>query len=160
MLKGNGNKELVRTIKFNGPAQALQSVAQFDSTLGTEFGIMPIAIAKPLADSGRVRVIGLTGQRRMPQVPDVPLLRDVAPGINVFAAWTLALPPNTPPDIVEWFQKAYSTAARSAEYREWMDGQVIFIEEKELTPAGIRKQAEELRAVFLPVIRSIDVTKD
>jgi tripartite-type tricarboxylate transporter receptor subunit TctC len=160
MLKGKGNKELVRTIKFNGPAQALQSVAQFDGTLGTEFGIMPIAIAKPLADSGRVRVIGLTGQRRMPQVPDVPLLRDVAPGINVFAAWTLALPPNTPPDIVEWFQKAYSTAARSAEYREWMDSQVIFIEEKELTPAGIRKQAEELRAVFLPVLQSIDVTRD
>ena len=160
MLKGKGNKELVRTIKFNGPAQALQSVGQFDGALGTEFGIMPIAIAKPLADSGRVRVIGLTGQRRMPQVPDVPLLRDVAPGINVFAAWTLALPPNTPADIVEWFQKAYSTAARSTEYREWMDGQVIFIEERELTPQGVRKQAEELRSVFLPVLQSIDVTRD
>jgi len=160
MLKGNGNKELVRTIKFNGPAQALQSVAQFDGNLGTEFGIMPIAIAKTLADSGRVHVIGLTGERRMPQIPTVPLLRDATPGINVFAAWTLALPPNTPADIVEWFQKAYSTAARSSEYREWLDAQIIFIEEKELTPTGVRKHAEELRAAFLPVLKSIDVTRD
>ena len=157
MMKTNGNKDLVKVIKFNGPLPAVVSVA---SDAGTEFGIMPIAVAKQLIDAGRVKPIGFTGTRRMPQYPNVPLLNAVAPGINVYAAWTLALPPNTPKDIVDWYQRQFSAAVRSREYREYMDFQVIFYEEDELTPAGLRRQMDELRTAFLPVLRQIDLSKE
>jgi hypothetical protein len=49
---------------------------------------------------------------------------------------------------------------RSAEYKEWADGQVIFYEESELTPAGLRKHMDELRAAFLPVLAKIDLSKE
>jgi len=160
MEKGNGNRDQVKPIKFNGPAPAVQSVAQYDGKTGTEFGIMPIAVAKPLVDAGKVRAIGFTGTRQMPQFPDVPLLRDVAPGINVYAAWSIELPKGTPKDIVEWYTKNFVAAIKSPEYKEFMDANVIFYEEKELTPEGLRKQMNSLRTTFLPVLEKLDLTKE
>ena len=160
MEKGHGNRDLVKPIKFNGPAPAVASVAQYDGKVGTEFGIMPIAVAKPLVDAGKVRAIGFTGTRKMAQFPDVPLLRDVAPGIRVYAAWSIELPKGTPSDIVDWYQKTFSAAIKSKEYAEWMDANVVFYEESELTPAGLRRTMEELRATFLPVLEKIDLSKE
>jgi tripartite-type tricarboxylate transporter receptor subunit TctC len=161
MDKGKGNRQQVQPIKFNGPMPAVVSVASFDpKTGGTEFGIMPIAVARALVEAGKVKPIGFTGTQKMPQFPNVPLLKDVAPGINVYAAWSIQLPPNTPKDIVEWYQKNFSTAVRSKEYAEWRELNVVFYEEDELTPAGLRKHMEELRAVFLPVLSKIDLTKE
>ena len=160
MEKGHGNRDLVKPVKFNGPAQAVASVAGYDGRLGTEFGIMPIAVAKPLVEAGRVRAIGFTGTRKMSQFPDVPLLKDVAPGINVYAAWSLELPKGTAPDIVAWYQQQFSTAIKSREYAEWMDSNVVFYEDAELTPAGLRKQMDSLRRTFLPVLERLDLSKE
>lgn len=158
--KGKGNKESVKSIKFNGPMPAVQSVAQYDGKTGTEFGIMPIAVAKPLIEAGKVKPLGFTGTRKMPQFPDVPLLNTVTPGINVYAAWSIQLPPGTSKDVVEWYQKQFSVAVHSPEYKEYIDANVIFFEESELTPAGLKKQVEELRATFLPILSKIDLSKE
>ena len=160
MDRGRGNKDLVKPIKFNGPVPAVQSVAQFDGKIGTEFGIMPIAVAKGLVEAGKVKPVGFTGTRKMAQFPNVPLLKDVAPGINVYAAWSIQLPPGAPPDVVEWYQREFSAAVRSQEYREWRQQQVVFYEEDELTPAGLKKHMDELRAAFIPVLSRIDLSKE
>ena len=160
MDRARGNRDAVRSIKFNGPVPALQSVGQWDGKTGTEFGIMPIAVAKSLIDAGRVKPIGFTGTRKMPQFPNVPLLNGVAPGINVYAAWSIQLPPGTPRDIAEWYQREFSAAVRSSEYREYTDANVIFYEESELTPAGLRRHMDELRAAFIPVLSRIDLSKE
>jgi tripartite-type tricarboxylate transporter receptor subunit TctC len=157
---GKGNRDLIKPIKFNGPAPAVQSVAQYDGKVGTEFGIMPIAVARPLVEAGKVKAIGFTGTRKMPQYPDVPLLREVAPGINVYAAWSIQLPTNTPKDVTDWYVKAFGDAVRSQEYREWRRINVVFYEESELTPAGLKKTMEELRTTFLPVLSKIDLSKE
>jgi tripartite-type tricarboxylate transporter receptor subunit TctC len=157
----HGDRDLIKPIRFNGPAPAVQSVASFDPKLGgTEFGIMPIAVARPLVEAGKVKAIGFTGTRTMPQFPNVPLLNSVAPGINVYAAWSIQLPPNTPQEIVNWYQKTFSTAIRSKEYREWRDLNVVFYVEDELTPAGLKKQMDHLRTTFLPVLSRIDLSKE
>ena len=153
MFKNNGNADMVQVINFNGPLQAATSVGK--DTGGTEFGIMPIAVAKALIEAGKVKPIGLTGERTMPQFPTVPLLQSIAPGINVYGAWAIILPPDTPKEITDWYVKAFVAAARSEEYKKWMDGQVVFLEEKELTPAGLRRQMETLRKTFMPVLEKV-----
>jgi tripartite-type tricarboxylate transporter receptor subunit TctC len=156
----HGDRKLIAPIKFNGPAPAVQSVAQYDGKTGTEFGIMPIAVARPLVEAGKVRPIGFTGTRTMPQFPDVPLLNTVAPGINVYAAWSIQLPPGTPADIVEWYQREFARAVRSKEYEEWRKINVVFYVEDELNPAGLKKHMAELRTTFLPVLNKIDLSKE
>jgi tripartite-type tricarboxylate transporter receptor subunit TctC len=160
MDRGKGNRDQVKAIKFNGPMPSVTSVASYDGTQGTEFGILPIAVAKALIDAGKVKPIGFTGTRRMPQFPAVPLLNTVAPGINVYAAWSIQLPPGADPAVVNWYQREFSAAVRSAEYKEWADGQVVFYEESELTPAGLKRQMDELRAAFIPVLSRIDLSKE
>ena len=160
MEKAHGNRDQVKPIKFNGPQPAVLSVASYDGKTGTEFGIMPIAVAKPLVDAGKVRAIGFTGTRQMPQFPNVPLLRDVAPGIYVYAAWSLELPKGTPKEVIEWYQQHFSAAIKSKEYAEWMDANVVFYEESELSPAGLKKQMDSLRTTFLPVLEKLDLTKE
>ena len=160
MSKGNGNKDTVKPIKFNGPMPAVTSVASYDGKTGTEFGIMPIAVAKALVDAGKVKPIGFTGTQKMAQFPNVPLLRDVAPGINVYAAWSIQLPPGTNRDIVDWYQQQFSAAVRSREYAEYREANVIFYAEDELTPAGLKRHMDELRAAFIPVLSRIDLSKE
>jgi tripartite-type tricarboxylate transporter receptor subunit TctC len=160
MDRGRGNKDVVKSIKFNGPMPALQSVGQWDGKIGTEFGIVPIAVAKALIDAGRVKPIGFTGTRRMAQFPNVPLLNGVTPGINVYAAWSIQLPAGTDRDIVAWYQQQFSSAIRSAEYKEYTDANVIFYAEDELTPAGLKRHMDELRTSFIPVLSKIDLSKE
>jgi tripartite-type tricarboxylate transporter receptor subunit TctC len=121
---------------------------------------MPIAVAKTLIDAGRVKPIGFTGTRKMAQFPTVPLLNTVAPGINVYAAWSIQLPPNTDREIMSWYQREFAAAVRSAEYKEYTDANVIFYAEDELTPAGLKRHMDELRAAFIPVLSRIDLSKE
>lgn len=160
MDRGRGNRDLIKPIRFNGPMPAVQSVASYSSVGGTEFGIMPIAVARPLVEAGKVKAIGFTGTRKMPQYPDVPLLNTVAPGINVYAAWSIELPRGTSKEIVDWYQKEFSAAIRSEEYKTWRDLNVVFYAEDELTPAGLKKHMKELRDTFLPVLEKIDLSKE
>jgi len=154
MLKTQGNRSLVKPILFNGPAQALNSVAS--AAGGTEFGIMPLAIARPLIEAGRVRAIGITGDRKIAQMPTIPLLRKIAPGINVFAAWNLVLPPRTERVIVDYYADLFARAINTAEYQEWMDLNLVFVDSRELDPDGLRQHAQELRRTFLPLANQIN----
>ena len=160
ITKAHGDRDLIKPIKFNGPLPAVLSVASYDGKTGTEFGIMPITIAQPLIQSGKVKPIGFTGTWVPHQYPNVPLLNTVAPGINVYAAWSIELPPNAPADIVAWYQREFSRAVHSQEYAEWREQNVVFYEENELTPTGIKRQMIHLRETFLPVIRNIDLSKE
>lgn len=155
MHKVGGNRELVRNVNFQGPQPAVESVSKFDGKEGTEFGIMPIAVANAMVEAGLVKPIGLTGTRKMPQMPNTPLLADVIPGVDVYAAWTLALPKGTDKNIVDWYQKAFSDAIKSPQYKEWTDKNIVFVETNELTPDGVAAQIAYLRNNFLPVLSTL-----
>jgi tripartite-type tricarboxylate transporter receptor subunit TctC len=157
MLKTAGNKNLVTHLAFNGPAQALQSVAS--SAGGTEFGIMPLTIARSLIEAGRVKAIGITGDHKLAQLPNIPLLGQIAPGINIFAAWNLVLPPRTDRVIVDYYADLFARAINTKEYQEWMDQNLVFVERRELDPNGLRQHAVELRRKFLPLKSQINLTE-
>jgi tripartite-type tricarboxylate transporter receptor subunit TctC len=150
MVKGNGKRDQVKFIKFQGPLQAVTSVAS-GAAGGTEFGIMPLAVAHPLAEAGKIKIIGMTGERRPKGFENTPMLNTVAPGINVYAAWAIALPPGTPKDIVAWYTKTFTAAIRTQDYQQWAKENYVFVEERELTPKGLRQQIEDLRTTFLPM---------
>jgi tripartite-type tricarboxylate transporter receptor subunit TctC len=155
MTKLNGDREKVQHITFPGPNPTLMSVAQYDGKSGTEFGMIPIAIAKPLIDAGKVKAIGIASTQRVAQMPDVPLLSDIAPGTAVYGAWVLVLPPDTPREIVAWYTRTFAPIVRSAEYRRWREDNLITFDERELTTQGVKEYREKLRNTFYPVLKSI-----
>lgn len=156
-MKTGANADLIKDIRFQGPLPAVTSVAQYDGKTGTEFGIMPIAIAKPLIEAGKVKPIGLTGGPRLKALPTVPLLSDVIPGLKVYAGWILVLPPSTPNTIVNWYVDKFSRAILSPEYQTWAEQNYIIIDRDELNPQGVMAYAEEIRGLFAPVVKNIKV---
>ena len=149
----------IQHVAFTGPLPAVTSVASYDGKTGTEFGIMPIAIARPLIEAGKVRPIGLTGGPKLKALPSVPLLSDVIPGLRVYAGWILVLPPQTPNSIVDWYVDKFSKAILSPEYQAWAEQNYIIIDRDELNPRGVMSYAEELRTAFAPIARNIKTEK-
>jgi tripartite-type tricarboxylate transporter receptor subunit TctC len=148
MYKVHGNREQVKMIRYPGPLQAVTAVAGEQ----TEFGIMPIAVARPLIEAGKVKLVGLTGD----SVSGMPTMSKVVPGLRVYAGWMVSLPPKTPKDIVDWYQREFSRAIRSKEYQTWARANYIFTVDSELSPDGTRRYAEELRRSFAPIIPHIN----
>lgn len=155
MVKTKSNRDLIKTIKFNGPAQAVTSVAQYDGKVGTEFGIMPAAIALPLVQAGKVKFIGLTGTKKLEQLNSVPLLADAISGVNVNAGWNIILPPLTPKNIVNWYVAEFGRAVKSKEYGQWATDNLIVVDEKDHTPEGVRAHMQDLRQRFMPMVQYI-----
>ena len=159
MNRTRADSKLIQHVAFNGPLPAVTSVASYDGKSGTEFGIMPIAVAKSLIDAGKVKPIGLTGGPRLKALPNVPVLSDTIPGLKVYAGWIVVLPPQTPNTIVDWYIERFSRAILSREYQDWAEQNYIIIDRDELNPAGVMAYAEELRTVFAPISKTIRVEK-
>jgi len=156
MLNAKANKAKLDFVMFPGPAQALQSVA---SEAGTEFGIMPIAIANSLVQSGHVKLIGITGTKRLERLPQAEPIVVNGKSISVMAAWALALPPNTPQEIVDWYMKNFIPALKSAEVKQYYDENLISLEPKQLSPQGFDKHILELRKEYMPLAKVIDISR-
>lgn len=73
---------------------------------------IPLKAALPHIKEGRLKAVGYFGPRRAPQLPNVPAISEVVPGVTI-GAWTgLGLPPNTPREIVERLNKAVVEALK------------------------------------------------
>lgn len=152
MSQTKANTSQVKSIRYKGPLQAVVAVAGGE----IEFGIMPITVAKPLIDAGKVKVIGLTTTKKLDHYP---LLSTAVPGIDVYAGWMVSLPPNTPKDIIDWYQTEFSRAISSKEYRDWAAQNSILIIDDELTVKGTYNYGQRLRAQFAPIIKNINTTE-
>jgi len=141
----------VQAIKHSGPAPAVQSVAANT----TEFGIMPVAVARPLIEAGRVKLIGLTGTHNIRSLRDAPLMNTAVPGISVYAGWMVSLLPGTRQDVMDWYQREFARAIQSAEYQAWAGDNFIFCDPQQLTPQGTARYAEQLRRSFAPIIQRL-----
>ena len=157
MYKAHGNKDLVKTSSFPGPLQAVTATA---SDAGFEFGIMPVAIAKPLIDAGKVKILGVTGERGVAYYPKAIPIIVGGSHIDVFAAWALILPPGTPSDIVAWYTRNFVPALESAKIKRYYDDNLIFLDKSELTPAGFGHGIEKLRATWMPLSQHVDLLKE
>ncbi len=152
MLKLQGDRTRIQAVRYQGPAQAVTAVA---GDKDVEFGIMPIAIARPLIEAGKVKLVGLTGSKVPEKIAGAKLLEDSVPGISVYAGWMVSLPPGTPKEILDWYQREFSRAIKSKEYQDWARDSYILSPENQLTAEGVRKYATSLRKNFEPIIAEL-----
>jgi len=143
------NKELVKTVSYKGPAQAGQDVAGGH----VEFGIIPIAVAANLAQTGKVKILGICSEKPLTGL-NAPLMNTYIPGMNVYAAWGIILPKGTSPVIIKWYVDNFSKAIRSIEAKDFFDKNFMFFDERELTPLGFKGSMMQLRTQWLPILQN------
>ncbi|MBR8457093.1 tripartite tricarboxylate transporter substrate binding protein [Burkholderia dolosa] len=97
----------MRHIPYRSPAEAVRAVVAKEATIGAP----ALPGAQALIAAGRLKALAVTGERRAPQLPDVPTTVELGFPSAVLYNWTgLFAPANTPPAIVE----KLNAAARKA----------------------------------------------
>ena len=93
--------------KGNGPASA----ALIAGEIQVLFDIIPIS--RPLAESGRVRILAVTSKTRNPSLPQIPSIHEAGVPDFVFMNWqAMWLPRKTPDAIVQrWLADARKVLA-------------------------------------------------
>ncbi len=151
MDRGKGNSDKVQSVLYKGPAQAASDVAGGQ----TEFGIMPVAVSYPLYKAGKIKYIGLASDYKLTGLPEAPLLKEAIPGLVIYGAWMIALPPGTPKEVVKYYQDLFVTAIRSPEAKQFFDQNLMIAIPEEQSPEGAKKFIMSIRETWMPYAKKI-----
>ena len=116
----------MKHVPYKGATQAAMGVA--GKEVDTAFQV--IATVTSLVKAGKVRLIGVTTPRRMPQYPDVPTVSESGlPGFEFNSWFAIMAPAGTPKDIVQRLSGEVAKALADPEVRDKLNAQG-------LTPRG------------------------
>jgi len=126
-------------IPYRGTAPAILDVVAHAISLS--FSSLPPAI--PLIREDRLKALAVTGERRVPQLPDVPTLSEAGlPGIVITGWHGIFAPAGTPDAELDRLGAAARRAAASAHFME------------RLTKDGLEPAPDRSRAAFAAAVRA------
>jgi tripartite-type tricarboxylate transporter receptor subunit TctC len=70
----------------------------------------------PLVDAGKVRVLNVWGEKRLPKFPDAPTLKELGLDIVQNSPFGIGAPRGTPPDVVAKLHDAFKKAMEDPSY--------------------------------------------
>ena len=122
-----------------------------------ELGSTVVSSGMPHIKSGRVRPLGVSGAKRVPQLPDVPTIAEAGvPGFEFDAFYALVVPAATPREVVLKLADAAEKAVASPEYRKiTIDGG---LEPKSNTPEQMLQLAKSDAAKIDKIVRTAGIT--
>jgi len=112
--------------------------------------MIPLPVAAQLIIGGKVKLIGVAGEKRSIQFPNVQAVNEVIPGIIVQGMWNITLPKNTPKEVVDWYVTNFNKAIKSENVQRYFKENYM-IAAKDLNPAQSKKDLQSLRWNYLPL---------
>lgn len=101
-------------IPYKGTAPAIQDVLAGQ----VEMMFANVGNAQAHVRAGKLKVLGVTSPKRLPQFPDVPAIAEVLPGYQSSAWFGLFGPARMPPELVKRISDAARQAIGSAEVKK------------------------------------------
>jgi tripartite-type tricarboxylate transporter receptor subunit TctC len=148
-------RNLVQAVNYRGPMQAGTDVAAKQ----VDFGVIPAAIAQTFVSQGKVKIIGLASERKLAKMPNIPLMNSVVPGLHVYAGWGILLPKGASPEVTKWYVDNFSRAVRSERSRQFFEENLMFMDDRDLTPEGFKQNMLSLRKSWLPIAQKMDFSQ-
>ena len=144
----------MQDVTYRGDAQQLN-----DFLAGT-LDVLVVGGASAIGPhrNGQGRILGWTGDRRMPATPDIPTFAEVVPGTVAQTYFGLAAPARTPRPVVERLSQAAAQALQDPALRDRLLGEGQFA-----LGTGPEDYAEFLRseaARWAPVLRKMNLQID
>jgi tripartite-type tricarboxylate transporter receptor subunit TctC len=136
----------MKVVHFKGGGPAL--ISTVSGEIGMGFPAMPDALT--YIRSGRLRALGVTSVRRVPQLPDTPAIAEALPGYE-FTTWQGILAPrNTPRAVIDSLNARIKKSLAMPEHAKRLNdmGLDIIASTPEEFAAHLKKEIEQWGKVF------------
>ena len=137
-------------VPYKGGAPLVADLVGGHVSLSTD----ALASQLELHRSGRVRILAVSGTKRLAALPDVPTAREA--GVNAFdhanAAYGAYVPAGTPPDVVQKLESALIAAVRSPQVKEALNRGGL--EPTGLPGKDLRRMLDEERHYWRPIVQA------
>jgi tripartite-type tricarboxylate transporter receptor subunit TctC len=112
-------------VPFKGTNESLP--AMFTGDIQAMFDTLPLVL--PHIQAGKLRALAVTTLQRVPQLPDVPTLKELSLGDDEVVTWYAVIAPaGTPQPIVDRLYRAYTDAAGTPEVKKMLtDNGLIYL---------------------------------
>jgi len=141
-------------VPYRGSAPAVTDVA----TGAVTMSFSSLAAALPLIQSGKIRAVAVTSKERMPQLPDVPPLREGSPGLADYELlnwFGLFITAGTPPEIVNRLNGIVNKALKDPAIADKLMVQGIV--PKTMSPAEYKKFVDSETAKFGKIVQMANI---
>lgn len=82
---------------------------------------------KPVADAGKIKLLAVTSEQRLPILPDVPAIAETYPGFNVVSSLGLMAPKGTPPEVITLLNREINAILADPAQRAWFEQQGMIV---------------------------------
>jgi tripartite-type tricarboxylate transporter receptor subunit TctC len=145
----------LRHIPYKGSAPALLAIVASE----VDVMVVPTVVAATQISGGKVVALAQSGEVRAPQLPNVPLLKDLAPTVPPLPGWyALIGPAKMDPKIVQKLAASVNKFLADPAIRAKLNDQ--FLAPIPGTPEGIQKRGENEAAVWGALIRDLKIQAD
>ncbi len=125
-------------IPFKGAGPLVPGLLAGEPPIGCLAGSGPMSNIK----SGKLRALAVSSAKRLPQLPDVPTLKELGySGMEDYTWVGIFAPAGTPADIAQKLNDAVLHAVHGADLKQKLDGLAF-----EVTAAPLRESADYVRA--------------
>jgi tripartite-type tricarboxylate transporter receptor subunit TctC len=100
-------------VSYKNPGQLVQDIVAGR----TQLVFYSIALLKPYRESGKVRALAVTSEKRYPTMPDLPTVGETIPGYRIGGMGMMVAPTGTSADIVQRLNREIDPITRDPEYR-------------------------------------------
>ncbi|EHK66109.1 Bug family tripartite tricarboxylate transporter substrate binding protein [Achromobacter arsenitoxydans] len=140
-------------VPYKGSAQLITAMIGGEVALGVD----TVSSAAPQARAGKVRALAVTGERRMPQLPDVPTFAEAGMADVSFVGWYgLVAPARTPATVVETLNRAVSDIMQDPQVRKSVAD--LALDPVYLPAPAFQAQIKQELRTFGDVAKRADIT--
>ncbi|SAI29005.1 lipoprotein [Bordetella ansorpii] len=140
-------------IPYKGSSQAIPEVIEGSSA----FMFDSVASTLPHKQAGRLLVLGVASQKRLPAMPEVPTLKELGvQGLDAENLFALMAPRGTPPDRIAVLRRALEATKANADFRRAIEAQGF--QASEIAADALPGFILDQQAFWLTKVRALNVT--
>lgn len=141
-------------VPYQGAAPAITALASNQ----VDVLMVPLSVAMPQQQGGRLKLLGLASAKRLPAAPDLPTLTEQGFAIEGGTWLAVMGPAGLAPSVVEQVNRAVNAALDTAELRATLTK--LGVEPLTSTPAGVQARIDTESALWSAVIKNAGIQLD
>lgn len=141
-------------VPFQGAAPAITALASNQ----VDVLMIPLSVAMPQQQGGRLKMLGLASARRLPAAPELPTLTEQGFAIEGGTWLSVMGPAGLPASMVAQLNKAVNAALDTAELRATLTK--LGVEPLTTTPEGVQTRLQAESARWSAVIKTAGIQLD